>query len=228
MVTPSDKQVQFIQSLVSERTQALATDQWRHVLSMPMDTVRQASDLITVLKTVPTNPVDTSKIDPQHKQKIDTLRAAIPTMTGRDLVFATSLVDQFDRKGTLSDKQWPYVDRMLQSISAPAVTFNVGDIVRIGDDEYVIFVKRRQGEGTYAKLLTEHGTRYVNGLSYRAATGTLLEGDEKAAVAARFGIASGQCCFCSRALSTKESLHVGYGPDCASKYGLPWGHLVTA
>lgn len=31
------------------------------------------------------------------------------------------------------------------------------------------------------------------------------------------------CCFCGKELTTKESLHVGYGPICAEKWGLPWG-----
>jgi hypothetical protein len=33
----------------------------------------------------------------------------------------------------------------------------------------------------------------------------------------------GHCCFCSRELTTQESLSVGYGPVCADRYGLPWG-----
>jgi hypothetical protein len=37
------------------------------------------------------------------------------------------------------------------------------------------------------------------------------------------GKRTGSCCFCSRELSTAASLHVGYGPICAEKYGLPWG-----
>lgn len=31
------------------------------------------------------------------------------------------------------------------------------------------------------------------------------------------------CCFCGQELNTKESVSAGYGPICASKYGLPWG-----
>ena len=42
-------------------------------------------------------------------------------------------------------------------------------------------------------------------------------------VAGQHGVATGSCCFCSRPLSTKESRSVGYGPDCADRYGLPWG-----
>jgi hypothetical protein len=38
------------------------------------------------------------------------------------------------------------------------------------------------------------------------------------------GRVTGQCCFCQRHLETKESVTAGYGPVCADKWGLPWGH----
>lgn len=47
--------------------------------------------------------------------------------------------------------------------------------------------------------------------------------DDPAGVAAAHGKASGACCFCSRALEDQRSLEVGYGPVCATNYGLPWG-----
>ena len=47
-------------------------------------------------------------------------------------------------------------------------------------------------------------------------------------VAGQHGIATGECCFCARALSTAESRSVGYGPICANKYGLPWGDTSVA
>lgn len=43
------------------------------------------------------------------------------------------------------------------------------------------------------------------------------------AFAAAYGKACGSCCFCSKELTTAESLEAGYGPDCAKRYGLPWG-----
>lgn len=33
----------------------------------------------------------------------------------------------------------------------------------------------------------------------------------------------GSCCFCSKLLTTNESVSVGYGPVCAERWGLPWG-----
>lgn len=38
-----------------------------------------------------------------------------------------------------------------------------------------------------------------------------------------YGHASNNCCFCAKKLDTKESVHAGYGPVCADKWGLPWG-----
>lgn len=38
-----------------------------------------------------------------------------------------------------------------------------------------------------------------------------------------FGQLTGNCCFCGKELSTKESLAVGYGPTCAEHFSLPWG-----
>lgn len=43
-------------------------------------------------------------------------------------------------------------------------------------------------------------------------------------IGATIGRRMGACCFCSRTLTTNESLHVGYGPVCAENYGLDWGH----
>jgi hypothetical protein len=36
------------------------------------------------------------------------------------------------------------------------------------------------------------------------------------------GIKVSQCCFCGISLINSISVHHGYGPICAEKYGLPW------
>lgn len=46
-----------------------------------------------------------------------------------------------------------------------------------------------------------------------------------AGVAAQHGVATGNCCFCAKELTTKESRSVGYGPVCAENHGLPWGAI---
>jgi hypothetical protein len=43
-------------------------------------------------------------------------------------------------------------------------------------------------------------------------------------IAAAHGHRTGSCCFCSKELSTKESLAAGFGPTCAQNFGLAWGN----
>lgn len=47
------------------------------------------------------------------------------------------------------------------------------------------------------------------------------------AVAREYGRKTGSCCFCSKELTDKRSLLVGYGPICAGNYGLPWGEILA-
>ena len=53
---------------------------------------------------------------------------------------------------------------------------------------------------------------------------------DPAGEAAAHGHLTGRCCFCNRTLTDSRSTDVGYGPDCADHYGLPWGarQLVAA
>jgi hypothetical protein len=51
---------------------------------------------------------------------------------------------------------------------------------------------------------------------------------DPAATAAAYGHATGNCCFCSIALTDKRSVDVGYGPHCADRMGLPWGNKRIA
>jgi hypothetical protein len=51
---------------------------------------------------------------------------------------------------------------------------------------------------------------------------------DPAGVAAAYGRLHGACCFCRRALRDERSTAVGYGPDCADHFGLPWGARAAA
>lgn len=57
-----------------------------------------------------------------------------------------------------------------------------------------------------------------------ARTLTAFSNDPKHA-AMTYGHMSSNCCFCAKQLDTKESVHAGYGPVCADKWGLPWGDV---
>ena len=49
----------------------------------------------------------------------------------------------------------------------------------------------------------------------------LSENPAKAASA--YGRAMSECCFCDKSLDDERSIEAGWGPNCARRYGLPWG-----
>ena len=59
--------------------------------------------------------------------------------------------------------------------------------------------------------------------------GAPLGSDELRIKAAEYGTAHSSCMFCARPLNDERSDPAlggaGYGPDCANKYGLPWGNV---
>lgn len=77
--------------------------------------------------------------------------------------------------------------------------------------------------GTWFGAIQPSGS-FREGREFSRVSGVLdsLEVDP-AGVATQHGVATGECCFCARELTTKESRSVGYGPVCADKFGLPWG-----
>ena len=105
-MTITQPQINFIQSLCAERTEALAGD-YAHVMDTDVTTKQEASDLISELKKVPRDPV---QVDPVDANRIDLLEQA--TVAPKDSDFRDSLVSQFRDRGRLSDRQWKYVDRL--------------------------------------------------------------------------------------------------------------------
>lgn len=61
-----------------------------------------------------------------YREAIDTLKANVSNLPLRGQDFAKSLLDQFARKGNLSDKQWPYVVKLAREsvgqVEAPKST----------------------------------------------------------------------------------------------------------
>ncbi len=83
---------------------------------------------------------------------------------------------------------------------------------------------------TWYGRITTGGAYEPNNRIDSAEQGDILEALRKfaadpAGVAAAYGHAVGACCFCSITLTDPRSVGVGYGPDCAENYGLPWGAL---
>jgi hypothetical protein len=210
----TDRQLDFIRSLASERTVALAANP--QILQRQCITSRDASAIIDALKALPTDP---REVDPSEQARIDALRGALPTLAERDASFARSLISQWDERGRLSERQWPHVESLA---ATPKVTVEPG--VFILDSGTLITVYRTQRGHLAGKIWDGEKWIYTSGAQRSAANGRKITAEEAAA----FGHATGCCVFCARELTDDRSVHVGYGPVCAANNALPWGELTTA
>lgn len=117
------------------------------------------------------------------------------------------------------------IERLLNTPKAAAEATPAADApegIHLVDGTYYKVQVAVHGSGhKYAKVWdegTEHWD-YAPGAIRRLSSETVVSATE----AARFGQLYGRCCFCSRQLTDERSVAVGYGPDCASHHGLPWG-----
>jgi hypothetical protein len=191
----------------------------------------------------------------------------INTLRTIDSDFAQSLCAQFDRNGSLSDKQWFWCDKLTaervardsrpdapavdlkgvvdlltdarQHLKFPKVTISTeaGQIVvlklagnRARQPGTVNVVDDRPfGDNSYFGRIHIDGTFEVG----RDCTDEIVElltsiADDPAAAASTHGHLTGNCCFCRKVLTDERSTSVGYGPTCASNFGLAWGSKVEA
>lgn len=80
------------------------------------------------------------------------------------------------------------------------------------------------GQGVWFGRIAHDGVLERRTESYgRVAEFMARLSEDLIATAALYGRTTGECCFCARELTTKESLAVGYGPVCAAHWNLPWG-----
>jgi len=213
----TDRQQSLIHRLCNERMGALTTTH-AHLLQQEIVTTRDASQLIDALMAVPTDPVE---VDEGEQGRIDALKANVPNLSPKDATFALSLIGQFDSKGRLSEKQWPHVDRLAQPQAEAKCDPDVGDIVEV-DGDYYLVVLGKSGR-PYAKRLVAGKWEYASGGMTVARSGVILTGDALAEWASKYGHAHGNCVFCALPLTDERSVTAGYGETCAERRSLPWG-----
>lgn len=215
----SDRQVAYIRTLVTERVQAisaLSDDERSRLLSQP-ETSRQASNLIDALRRIPLDP---KQADAGATAKIDGLVAVLDQLDARDRAFASDLVRSFRQRGDLSDRQWPWVDRLTARASAPKAEpglYVLPDttIVRVGYYEGRLVAKRLTiivGAGGKARGSFRSDRSLLDRVPTEGRPLTEAE-------AQTFGKQYDFCCACARTLNDERSLAVGYGPDCADQHG---------
>lgn len=162
------------------------------------------------------------------------LIAADATASARNREFATSLIDWFDTRGSITPNQRTAAERMLArgTNATPAAPITAGLYVVGPDGEWSSFWlvrKARQGEHLYAmRLMSEPREGEKLDWSFvKGGMSTVRRGRAAtAAEAAQLGWTTHHCCFCGIELTDEganRSVEVGYGPVCAENNGLPWG-----
>jgi polyhydroxyalkanoate synthesis regulator phasin len=99
---------------------------------------------------------------------------------------------------------------------APAHGHNAGCV-------YVKGEKDAYGDRPYLGKITPEGKFFAGrGVEDDVKQRIAEVGSDVVGSAKAHGAQHGNCCFCSRDLTTDESVSNGYGPICADRYGLPW------
>jgi len=107
-------------------------------------------------------------------------------------------------------------------VSFPGLRFSLcGPASRYAGD---VHVAEGTPEGKYFGRIGQDG-KLLPGRDYADLDLATLESfsQDPIGYSAAHGRESGSCCFCSKGLTTKESVSAGYGPICAGRYNLPWG-----
>jgi hypothetical protein len=109
--------------------------------------------------------------------------------------------------------------KVVLSVAGPKAkhpgTINVTDGEKFGAN---VWYGRVDADGAFQiNHAIDHATQV-------ALTGLLaVLANDPAGTAAAYGGIAKSCCFCGKEITTVESKAVGYGPDCADHFGLPWG-----
>jgi len=197
-------------------------------------------------------------------------------LAASDSGFAASLINQFEKRGALSEKQMYWVGVLLaRAVAGPSAaaspdapnpkledasglfTFfaNAGKKLKwpklsFNLDEVGEF--RLQVAGFKAKFpgsinMTDGKPYGMNKWFGRIALDGTIEFSGRAlpnerivierlvrsfskdpkGTAAKYGLKTGNCCFCNKKLEDEVSTAVGYGPVCAKKWGLDHNHVAA-
>lgn len=179
------------------------------------------------------------------------MQDVIDKLAKLDNDFAQSLVNQFKKRGSLSEKQWFYARKLTTSrtemFNFPEINalFELASLhlkypkvhLQTADSRSVVLARAGDRSKAPGTINVTDGKRYGENRWYGRIQldGSFSCDDEPvidvlkefaanpAKVAARYGKLVGRCCFCELLLTDERSTSVGYGPICAEHYGLAWG-----
>lgn len=206
---PTDKQKAYVRSLLAEREGVPAAEGIRSALNIAREagkldrrTMSQAIDALLLIARPEAKPVgDAWDVRPVQVKQAQETAAFLAVPAGKYAVGDVMV---------LWDK--PEQGRYAGFVFVKTLTM-VGD----PEVEKVSFI-----EGRRVAIFNPNSREGVKVDDSHAGVIAAIVADFTAAAVA-FGRASIHCSFCGRPLETKASRHVGYGPKCADKHGLPWG-----
>lgn len=163
--------------------------------------------------------------------------------------FLTSLLDQLDQRGHLSETQMYWLARAVMDVES-AVPLAAGahekmvtllksaqlkwPKIRLKTPAGVVrwylsrhdgfdCVRVRVGEAPAVGRVMPDDKLYVAACPPSVVDLTRVLAIDPLAAAMLWGKAMGVCVFCFRELTDERSVAVGYGATCAERWGLPWG-----
>ena len=158
----------------------------------------------------------TITLDPRTERAVEFLRA-----NANGNAFFTSVLAQFDRRGTLTDNQLSAVER---NMNRPVRVVQANPVTELGmyrnADGVMFRVKRsRQSGNLYAMrfvpeaLVKSERFVYERGGVFRLSADMRMTVEQAQLVGVQFGI----CCVCGAELTATESVANGIGPVCARR-----------
>lgn len=147
--------------------------------------------------------------------------------------FALSLAADYNRRGTLSERQVAAALSMRAKCSSrdaargaaaarPAAAAAAGPgLYMLDGDIYRIALNKAKTRAYAKRLVGQRSWAYAPGVVNRITDADLVTTER----AAEFGHHHGFCCNCGIPLTDDRSLAAGYGPVCARNNGWAWGHL---
>lgn len=134
--------------------------------------------------------------------------------------FLMNLFEQFQRKGSLSEKQVLAVLNIIQrQASKQTVTNPVKEVGMYRNDDGVYRVKLSSSGNLYAMRFDPTGETKADRFVYERGAIKVLTADDRMTLddVVAMGVQFGQCCVCGAELTDEKSVQRGIGPTCAKK-----------
>lgn len=162
------------------------------------------------------------RLSDKQMQWVDTLtqRATAPMPAPTQQVNVQKIQDLF----ALAAQKLRRVKVAVQAINGQKVVFSKAGPASKYAGQILLTDGGPFGANKFFGRVDANGDFYATRSADQAVRDLVVEfANNPAEVAAKYGKLTGGCSFCNHKLDDERSLHVGYGPVCAKRFGLVWG-----